>query len=140
MISAFSSVLSRSLIYMMSLPSTFVPVVRLKAELFFVPSRSVSACFLEVSFPFVLSLLLSFFSLSISFFSVFPPSSPTSTARGIFPSLARLCSSRYLAHPLRDYRNFLGTTTSCCSAFPPFLSFRGVDLRKRNSQRICILR
>lgn len=75
-----------------------------------------SAAFLSLS----LSLSSSFsLSTSSSVFSPSSSSSSTSTAPGIFPSLARPCSSRYLAHPPRDYRNFLGTT-SCCSAFPPF--------------------
>lgn len=139
-----SSALSRSLVYdilLVSLPSTFVPVARLKVELF----SSLGVGFLKVSFPFVPLASSSRFSPSLSLLPLpprslapsSPPSSSTSTPPGIFPSPARLCSSRYLAHPPRDYRNFLGTT-SRCSAFPPFRSFRGADSRKRNPQRISI--
>lgn len=80
-------------------------VVRLKAELFFVPFRSMSACFLEVCFPFAFSHPFYLFllpSFSVSSFSL--PLASSASTRNI--SFSRLCSFRYLAHPPCDYLNF----------------------------------
>lgn len=73
----------------------FLPplVARLKAELFFVPFRSMSACFLEVSFPFVFSHPSSIPSSFFLPFSVPSSASPaTSASTGIFPPLGCVLS------------------------------------------------